>query len=119
MEAVVVGNRLTFHDPRGADWTCERMAPWTPEAGALGVYTGRYWSSELEVSFTFSVGDGALIVRERKWPARTLAPAFEDAFTDDTMTYVFTRDGGGTVGGLALSLDRVRRLRFERDPAEA
>ena len=35
------------------------------------------------------------------------------------MTYDFTRDGGGTVDGLALSLDRVRRLRFERQPAEA
>ena len=58
---------------------------------------------------------GALIVRERQWPPRALAPAYEDAFTDDTMTYLFTRDAGAAVDGLVLSsLDRVTRLRFER-----
>ena len=57
---------------------------------------------------------GALIVRERQWSPRALAPAYEDAFTDDAMTYLFTRDAGVAVDGLVLSLDRVTRLRFER-----
>lgn len=108
------GTRITFHDLRGPAWTLERVASWAPAPGALEAYTGTYWCPELDVSFTFSVKAGALVARERKWPARALAPAYEDAFTDDVMTYLFTRDAGGAVDGLQLSLDRVRRLRFDR-----
>lgn len=114
MEATVDSDCLTFHDPRGLAWTYERVAPWTPDVNAFTPYAGTYWCPELDVTFIFTVAEGALVVRERKWAPRALAPAYEDAFTDDTMTYIFTRSAGGAVDGLELSLDRVRRLRFER-----
>ena len=92
----------------------ERVAPSIPGPAKLAAYAGTYRSPELDATLKFEVHGNALRVLHPKWPPTTASPAYEDAFTDDTTTYMFTRNHAGAVDGLTLSLERAYRLRFDR-----
>jgi CubicO group peptidase (beta-lactamase class C family) len=108
------GPTMTVRDEFGVDEPFDRVAASDPKPAELESYAGTYRCTELDATLTVSVGPGGLVVRQQKWPARALSPAYEDAFNDDKTTYMFTRAGGGRVDGVKLSLERVHNLPFER-----
>jgi hypothetical protein len=43
-----------------------------------------------------------------------LAPAYDDAFSNDSMTVMFSRDENGKVISMTISTERVWKLRLNR-----
>ena len=85
---------------------------WTPAAGELARYAGRYESPELETSYTLSVDNGALMLHRRRSSPIALTPTTTDTFTAEGITYRFVRDRG-RVTGFLVDAGRTRNLRFE------
>ena len=92
-----------------------REAPFAPDRAALAALTGDYYSDELDVRYTVTLGDSGLVVANRKLQDQRLTPASRDAFTMGFGTFVqFTRDRAGRVGGFTISDGRVRGVVFAR-----
>jgi hypothetical protein len=102
----------------------DRVETAAPTAEQLTGYAGRYYSPELDLTWTIDAGDDHLVARRRKYVDSELTPVFVDAFSDDwtpLMGYptaylvVFERDGAGAITGLRVSGTRVRNLRFAKE----
>lgn len=91
-----------------------REPEFAPTAAELQAYAGRYHSDEVEATYTVTVEDGTLLLRERFGPAAELTPAYPDAFTLGGSVIRFARDAGGRVTALSSASDRVWNLRFDR-----
>jgi hypothetical protein len=113
-EVAFDGTTMSIRDEFGVVQKSERVASWAPGPARLAAYAGTYRSPELDATLTFEMAGDALRVGHPKWPPTTASPAHKDTFTDDTATYMFTRNPAGAVDGLTLSLERVYRLRFDR-----
>jgi CubicO group peptidase (beta-lactamase class C family) len=105
------------------EYAYDRVEPASLTPAELAQYAGRYYSPELDVTWTIEAGDGGLVARRRKYPASRLAPVLADAFSDDwgplmgyptTYLVVFRRDERGAVAGLRVSGTRARNLAFTR-----
>jgi hypothetical protein len=99
----------------------ETVAP-TPEQ--LAQHAGRYYSSELDLSWTIEGADDHLVAKRRKYIDSKLTPLFADAFRDDwtplmgyptTYLVVFERDAQQAISGLRVSGTRVRNLQFVKE----
>ena len=89
--------------------------PWAPSGETLAAYAGRYYSEELETSYTIAVEEGRLVARHRRHGDLPLAPMEEDRFRDDQRVLgdvTFERAGDGAVIGLRATTDRIRNLLF-------
>lgn len=89
----------------------------------LAQYAGRYYSSELDISWTLVAKDKHLVVQCRKYVDSKLTPVSRDIFNNDwkpLMSYsakylvVFQRDGHDAISGLRVSGIAVRNLNFIR-----
>lgn len=108
------GDRMTIGQDHAIGETFRRVRrPWVPTAGELVAYAATYCSRELDATMTFKVENGELVVEQRKWGKHKVSAAYRDAFTDDKATYIFTRRAGA-IDGVAVSFERVHRLRFDR-----
>lgn len=94
--------------------TYVRVEEARPGPQKLAEYEGRYWSEELDVTYTVAVQNGRLVVIRRPDPPVPLGPAYEDAFSPGGSDIVlrFTRNAAGSVDGLSMYTGRVRHLRF-------
>lgn len=116
----------------GADRTryawAESVLP-TPDS--LRAYTGRYYSPELDVYWTITLGGDNLVVQRKRQGRSPLLPIIADVFTDDwigpilhspakPMTLAFERDANDAVSGFRLSDSggRVSNLVFIKQGAE-
>jgi CubicO group peptidase (beta-lactamase class C family) len=82
---------------------------------APDAYAGRYYSDEIDATFTVTVKDGRLMVqRETDSAPALLAPASADEFRFGGMTIRFARGTSGTVEALVVDAGRVRGIRFVR-----
>ncbi|MGD8397228.1 MAG: serine hydrolase domain-containing protein [Anaerolineae bacterium] len=102
----------------------DRVETLAPTAEQLARYAGRYYSPELDLSWTIDAGDDHLVARRRKYVDSKLTPVFVDAFSDDwtplmgyptTYLVVFDRDEAGAITGLRVSGTRVRNLQFIKE----
>jgi len=97
----------------------------TTTATELAQYAGRYYSEELDNSWTFIVHDGQLElsrgmhnperIASSRLGADVLQRVFSDTFTGGSHLLRFTRDQGGRVTSFTVSttpLGWVRRVRF-------
>jgi hypothetical protein len=76
----------------------------------LTSYVGEYKSDELDVTYTVSVRDSALVLQ-----SSTLGPVFKDAFVGDYMgTVRFVRGARGAISAFTLNRSGAWGLRFER-----
>jgi CubicO group peptidase (beta-lactamase class C family) len=82
----------------------------------LTPFEGRYYSDELETSYTATVEDGRLVLRHRRGGAITLAHVSGDSFAGRApLTQVeFDRDDAGNVSAFRASFVRARDIVFER-----
>lgn len=97
--------------------TYVRVEQARPGPQKLAEYEGRYWSEELDVTYSVAVQNGRLIIIRRPDPPVPLGPAYEDAFTPGGTSEIvlrFTRNATGSVDGLSIYTGRVRHLKFVR-----
>jgi CubicO group peptidase (beta-lactamase class C family) len=108
------------------EYSYERVERVSPSPQDLAAYAGRYYSPELDVTWTLAAVDDHLVARRRKYIDSQLTPLFRDAFSDDwlplmgyptTYLVIFERDEHGAITGLCVSGTRVRNLRFTRQGA--
>ncbi len=83
-------------------------------ANGFEVYTGTYYSPELDVFFRVSLNDGKLTVKRPKHGTFELMPNYADGFVAMSLRYHFTRNADGAVDGFRLFGGRVYKLRLEK-----
>ncbi|HKI01745.1 MAG TPA: serine hydrolase domain-containing protein [Thermoanaerobaculia bacterium] len=86
-----------------------------PTAEELAGYAGRYHSEELAATHEVVAAEGGLALRLGAAPfAAPLEATAKDQFTLQGAVLDFLRDGAGRVSGFAVSLGRIKGLRFEK-----
>jgi CubicO group peptidase (beta-lactamase class C family) len=105
------------------EYSYDRVETVMPTPEQLAEYAGRYYSAELDLTWTVEADQDHLIAKRRKYVDSKLTPVFTDAFSDDwtplmgyptTYLVVFERDEGGAIAGLRVSGTRVRNLQFTK-----
>jgi CubicO group peptidase (beta-lactamase class C family) len=94
-----------------------RVVDAKPNAAALRALAGTYYSPELDVSWTFVVRDGALVLERHRWKPSPLSPVYGNVFQTEGFVLAFRRDSGSRKLVLEITTERVRRLRFTRVPS--
>jgi len=79
----------------------------------LDRYAGKYYSEELDATYTVAATDTTLELRTRMGGPKTERPAYKDVFVGDFLLE-FIRDGRGGITGMSMSSGRVRRVQFVR-----
>ena len=107
-------SRLTLH--QGGDNVARRLQPYAPTVEELSTYAGRYYSPELETTYTLDIEDGKLVARHAKLDSTTLTPRAKDSFSGDQwyMRGVAFERGDDHVDAMVVSAGRIKNLRFER-----
>jgi hypothetical protein len=99
----------------------DRVEPVCPAPSELLKYAGRYYSPELDVTWTLVANDDHLVAYRRRYVTSKLTPLFRDIFTDNweplmgyptTYLVAFKRDESDAITALCVSGTRVRNLRF-------
>ena len=85
-----------------------------PKAAALRALAGSYYSPELDVTWTFVVRDGALVLERHRWKASPLSPVYGNIFQAEGFVLAFRRDSQSRKLVLEITTERVRRLQFTR-----
>jgi len=94
-----------------------RVADTRPSVAAMHALEGRYFSPELDVTWTLVVRDGRLVLERHRMDAASLSPVFGTVFqTDDGFVLAFRRLSRGRSAVLEVSTERARRIRFTRLP---
>ncbi len=90
--------------------------PWQPSQEDLMVYTGRYFSDELETFYTLAVEDSSLVVKHRRMDDLKLTPSKKDTFSArfPIAELVFIRNDAGEATGLKVSNGRTRGVKFNK-----
>jgi len=84
-------------------------------APALGAYGGRFRSAELDATYTLSLEQGMLSLRNRDNLPETLIPVAPDQFdAGDLGTIVFHRESDGRVSSLTVFSQDVRGVDFKK-----
>lgn len=80
----------------------------------LAEYAGDYRSDELEVTHSWKVEKGQLVVYAGYRRLGVLEPSYRDGFTRGGSVIDVQRDGRGRITGFRVEAGRVRQLRFTR-----
>jgi hypothetical protein len=85
----------------------------TPTFAELARYEGRYYSEELDATYTVIATDSTLLLQTRMGEPRTVRPEYGDVFSGD-IQLEFTRNAKRSVNGMLMSSGRVRRVAFTK-----
>jgi hypothetical protein len=110
------GSRAVLVDVEGSPVQEKRRVEDTkPNVAALRPLEGRYFSPELDVTWTFVVRDGVLVLERHRMDPTPLSPVFGKIFHAlNFFTLAFRRDSRTRTLVLEVSTERVRRVRFTR-----
>ncbi len=86
----------------------------TLDSAKLAEYVGDYRNDEVEVTHTWKLEKGQLVVYAGYRRLGVLEPSYKDGFTRGGSVIDVTRDKRGRITGFALEAGRVRHLRFTR-----
>jgi hypothetical protein len=102
---------ITFH--QNGDHPGKRVAE-EKAAVDLAVYTGRYFSEELETFYDLKVEDGSLVIYHRRFGPAQLTHTSDDSFsgTLPVNQVVFQRDAQGMITGFEAGNGRARGILF-------
>ena len=90
--------------------------PFDPAGVRLSEFTGKFYSPELETSYTMEVKNDTLIAHHQRHDDLKLAPYKKDGFTTNFLGNLeFIRNGAGLVTGMKASNGRVRNLVFNKE----
>jgi len=85
---------------------------WEPTNGELSVFTGRYYSDEIETFYVMEMGEEQLTLSQRRLDDVELSPTEKDKFSGGQLSLSFERDRNDQVIGFYLSNGRTRGVRF-------
>ena len=106
------GDSLLVRSGPGSPVAYTRVAPATLTPAQLSEYAGTYYSPEVDVTWTLSIKDGALVATRAGREFGTLLPTYRDGFVEGSTVLDFTRDAKGRLSGFRLEAGRVRHLKF-------
>lgn len=101
----------------GREIILKRLASFDPEAVDISLFTGKYYSPELQTTYTFLIEEDKLIARHQRHPDIELKVAKPDFFSGNTWFFgqvEFVRNDQKEITGCKVSNGRVRNLRFEK-----
>lgn len=82
----------------------------------LAAYAGRFQSAELDATYSLSLEQGTLTLRNRDNPPEQLIPVAPDEFDANALgRVVFHRDSDGRVSNLTVFTQDVRGVEFQRN----
>lgn len=96
----------------------EAVTAFKPSDAEAAEYAGVYRSEEIELAYRVVFAEGRLTLRRLKFEPLVLEPLLRDVFRTPSATVRFTRDRGGRLSGFVWNGNRVRGVRFARDPAK-
>jgi CubicO group peptidase (beta-lactamase class C family) len=105
---------ITLSDSHGVIDQYERVTASTPAADQLASVAGKYTSPEIDGEVAVVPTGTSILVQLGSKTTMILAPAYDDAFSDDSMTVMFSRDSGGKVVSMTIATERVWKLRLNR-----
>lgn len=95
--------------------TFERVSDAARAGTLLSALAGTYYSPELEVTWTFVLAGGMLVLQRHRMNPDSLSHLFGDVFqTQHGFLLEFTPGRSGRAAAVDVSTERVRRLRFTR-----
>lgn len=101
----------------GREIILKRLESFDPEAVDISLFTGKYYSPELQTTYTFLIEEDKLIARHQRHPDIELKVAKPDFFSGNTWFFgqvEFVRNDQKEITGCKVSNGRVRNLRFEK-----
>ena len=93
--------------------TFERKKPAVVTPSSLRIFTGDYYSNELNSVYHVTATDSTLLLKTGSSNGLVARPVFEDTFVSGQITIQFVRRGNA-VTGFEISHPRARRLPFVR-----
>lgn len=84
----------------------------------LSQLEGTYYSPELDVEWHLELKDGELLLNRRRHPQEPLLEVFFDGYYATQWTLRFQRNDAGIVTGLDATNERVRKIAFQKMPAD-
>jgi CubicO group peptidase (beta-lactamase class C family) len=91
----------------------ERPEPITLSSSQLQEYKGKYYSDELDITYTFEVKNNDLILNLRE-TSSILTPYSTETFGWDWRSLYFIRDKEKRITGFVLQAEDVKNIRFQR-----
>jgi hypothetical protein len=92
-----------------------RFEPRRLEPAERAVYTGTYYSPELDVDYRIEDSEGRLVFGIDRTGEHLLEPRFGELFeSTDYGIFTFDRSPAGDITGFSLDAGRVRNLQFTR-----
>jgi CubicO group peptidase (beta-lactamase class C family) len=117
------GTRLFFRVDGARTLVFDAMAAAVVTPTELAEYAGRYYSDEIEATYTIKLDGSSLAIMRPKYHATYLEPVFRDGFTMKDFSAVvtsgtvrFTRNASGHIDGFFMDGGRVRNFRFIKTP---
>jgi hypothetical protein len=85
-----------------------------PSPSQLASIAGKYTSPEIDGEVTIVPSGTSISVQFGTKTSLILAPAYDNAFSNDSVTVIFSRDGNGNPTAMTVSTERVWNLRLTR-----
>jgi CubicO group peptidase (beta-lactamase class C family) len=102
--------------PAGTAQVLVKTEAFKPSADQLAEFAGIYRSDEMDAVFRMAVKDGVLRLERSKLRPNPLDPLVADTFRAMPGIVQFTRDAAGRVSGFTLQGNRVKHVKFSKDP---
>jgi hypothetical protein len=106
---------LTVYD-EGQKLPAVKFAPLVLSTDEPTEYTGNYYSEELGTTYTVVVKDGQLVAQQRRHEDIEFMPEEKDEFLSFLGQVKFMREKSKGITGLTVSNERVRHVRFDKQP---
>jgi CubicO group peptidase (beta-lactamase class C family) len=106
--------RITVTDAYGIADEYERVTATAFSPSQLASVAGKYTSPEIEGEVTVVPNGSSISVQLGTKTALILEPAYDNAFSNDLVTVMFSRDDNGKATAMTISAERVWNLRLGR-----
>jgi len=100
----------------GNELTATKLEDWAPASADLAVYTGRYFSEELDTVYSVEIVDDSLVLRHRRLEDVEMTPKVTDTFNGSgaISEIKFVRNENGELAGLMASNVRTLNVWFKK-----
>jgi CubicO group peptidase (beta-lactamase class C family) len=105
---------MTVSDVYGVVDRYEHVKAPAPSPSQLASIAGKYTSPEIDSEVTIVPSGPSISVQFGTKTSLILAPAYDNAFSNDSLTVIFSRDGNGNPTAMTVSTERVWNLRLAR-----